>query len=83
MLASTDTSLGASVFSAAFGKMLDYFTENYVVFGGVMSLHGYAWEAHKVDTEDGWTLTAFHVTGKIDAEGNIVTREPTEPPVLV
>ena len=83
MLASNSATLGASIFSAGFSKMMDYFTENYVVFDSVMNLHGYAWEAHKVETEDGWTLTAFHVTGKKDADGNIVTREPTEPPVLV
>jgi len=31
-----------------------------------MQKHGYTWEAVKVPTEDGYTLTTFHVTGKID-----------------
>lgn len=47
-----------------------------------MAHHGYAWEAVKVDTEDGFTLTTFHVTGKI-VDGQTVTREPTEAPLLI
>lgn len=57
--------------------------ESYYVFDGVMKHHGYAWEAVKVPTEDGFTLTTFHVTGKIAEDGSVITREPTEPPVLV
>lgn len=48
-----------------------------------MKHHGYAWEAVKVPTEDGFTLTAFHITGKIAEDGSTVTREPTEAPVVV
>lgn len=48
-----------------------------------MNFHGYAWEAVKVPTEDGFTLTTFHVTGKKAKDGTVVTREATEPPVLV
>ena len=29
--------------------------------------HGITWEPIKVKTDDGWTLTIFHITG--DAEG--------------
>ena len=43
----------------------------------VMNQHGYTWEAIKVDTEDGYTLTTFHVTGKEDQ-----LFEPTEAPIL-
>jgi len=28
--------------------------------------HGFTWEPVKVHTDDGYTLTAFHVTGKVD-----------------
>mmetsp|Transcript_12646 Transcript_12646/g.17067 ORF Transcript_12646/g.17067 Transcript_12646/m.17067 type:complete len:140 (+) Transcript_12646:147-566(+) len=48
-----------------------------------MKVHGYAWEAVKVETEDGYTLTTFHVTGKVQKDGSVVTREATEPPVLI
>lgn len=48
-----------------------------------MKMHGYAWEPVKVKTDDGFTLTTFHVTGKIADDGSIITREPTEAPVLV
>jgi len=57
--------------------------ENYYTFAGVMSEHGYTWEAVKVPTEDGFTLTTFHVTGKVAKDGTVTSREATEPPVLV
>ena len=44
----------------------------------VMDKYGYSWEAHKVSTEDGYTLTTFHITGK---DGKLFT--PTEAPILV
>ena len=60
-----------------------YAEERYTEFRAVMHRHGYAWEAFKVPTEDGYTLTTFRVTGKVQDDGSVVTREPTEPPVLV
>ena len=64
-------------------NMWDYSIENYLLFDSVMKKHGYAWEPIKVPTEDGYTLTAFHVTGKIAADGTITTVEHTEAPVFV
>ena len=29
----------------------------------LMDKFGYQWEAHKVETVDGWILTMFHITG--------------------
>ena len=48
-----------------------------------MKRYGYAWEPVKVKTDDGYTLTTFHITGKVAKDGSVVTREPTQPPVLV
>ena len=67
----------------ALENMLNWWNENYVTFSSVMTKHGYTWEAVKVPTEDGYTLTTFHVTGKVAPDGSTVTREPTEAPVLV
>lgn len=63
--------------------MMSYWADNYMVFSSVMQRHGYTWEAVKVKTEDGYTLTTFHVTGKVAKDGTTITREATEPPVLV
>ena len=41
----------------------------YQLFAAVMDKHRYTWEAVKVPTEDGFTLTTFHVTGKIAKDG--------------
>ena len=68
--------------SAAY-NMFKYYQDNYISFSAVMQRHGYAWEAVKVHTDDGYTLTTFHVTGKVADDGSVITREPTEPPVLV
>ena len=38
---------------------------------------GYTWEAHEVETEDGFTLTTFHFTG--NKEG---LYKPDKPPVF-
>ena len=55
-----------------------YESENYSSFAGVMQVQGYAWEAHKVTTDDGYILTTFHVTGS--SQGLFT---PTMPPVLI
>ena len=52
---------------------------DYGRFEDVMSKLGYTWDAHKVQTEDDYILTLFHVTGKTDT--GLFT--PTEPPVLM
>ena len=44
-----------------------------------MAQYGYTWEAEKVHTEDGFILTTFHVTGRVDS-GPFT---PTMPPVLI
>ena len=70
-------------FESGFQSMMEANGEHYFTFDGVMKIHGYTWEAVKVPTEDGYTLTTFHVTGKVDKAGTVTTREATEPPVLV
>ena len=46
----------------------------------VMSEAGYSWDAHRVETEDGWWLSLFRITGKNGQEEERVTRDI---PVLV
>ena len=45
----------------------------------VMNNYGYTWSAHEVQTDDGYTLTTFRVTGTTDTGAFT----PTRPPVLV
>lgn len=52
--------------------------EDYRRFAKVMDQYGYSWEAVEVETEDGFLLTTFHVTG--NSEGLFT---PTMPPVLI
>lgn len=33
-----------------------------------MDLWGYTWEPHKITTDDGFILTTFHLTGKVNEE---------------
>ena len=73
---------GANPFSHASESMRQATNDNYLTFEGVMNRHGYTWDAHEVETEDGFTLTTFHVTGKI-VDGQKVVREPTEAPLLI
>ena len=65
--------------------MMDFMEEDdsYFMFEGACNKFGYAYEAFKVKTEDGYTLTTFHITGKKAEDGSVITREATEPPVLV
>ena len=64
--------------------MMDFLKgDGYFMFEGAMKKNGYTYEAVEVLTEDGYTLTTFHITGKIGEDGSVVTREPTEPPVLI
>ena len=49
----------------------------YQDFAAVMDKHRYLWEAVKVKTEDGYTLTTFHVTGKIMEDGKHMARKMT------
>ena len=37
--------------------------EEYTRMAEVMAKYGYTWEAIKVPTDDGYTLTTFHITG--------------------
>ena len=67
----------------AIEALLEYNENTYFVWMGAMKRWGYTWEAHKVPTEDGFTLTTFHITGKVGSDGETITRDATEPPVLV
>ena len=44
-----------------------------------MEKYGYTWEAMKVQTEDDYILTLFHLTGKVDS--GLFT--PSQPPLLI
>ena len=52
--------------------------ETYDRFAAIMDEWGYTWEPVKVKTDDGFTLTTFHITG--NSEGLFT---PTLPPVLI
>ena len=52
--------------------------QDYKRFADVMESYGYTWEAVEVETEDGFILTTFHVTGNSDG---LFTA--TKPPVLI
>ena len=65
--------LGATLVVPAAGAQGEYKR-----FADVMTMYGYTWEAKKVQTEDGFVLTTFHVTG--NKAGRFT---PTKPPILV
>ena len=44
----------------------DELAAKYKDFADVCASYGFAWEPYTVVTEDGWELTLFHITGKID-----------------
>ena len=52
--------------------------EEYKRFAESIAYYGYTWEPVKVTTEDGFILTAFHITGN----GQEIYK-PTMPPVLI
>ena len=52
--------------------------ETYDRFAEIMDEWGYTWEAVKVKTDDGFTLTTFHITGN-----SVGPFTPTLPPVLI
>ena len=37
-----------------------------------------AWEPYQVKTEDGWFLTIFRITGKVDSEPNYLKDDNKE-----
>ena len=45
-----------------------------------MDFWGYTWDAHKIQTDDGFVLTTFHVTGK---KGHEIVTDPTRAPIVV
>jgi hypothetical protein len=59
----------------------------YEHFARMMGIYGYGWEPIKVHTDDGYTLTMMHVTGKNSyAEDGTVTTTPgnnTHGPILI
>ena len=52
--------------------------EHYKRFAKLMKQYGFTWEAVKVKTDDGYTLTTFHILGNEDGPFT-----PTMPPVLI
>ena len=40
--------------------------EKYYDFANLMNQTGYFWEAHEVKTEDGWDLSMFRITNRIN-----------------
>ena len=55
-----------------------YRDDEYDRWSDLMTTLGYTWEAHKPQTEDGYTLTLFHITGREDTG----PYTPSKPPVL-
>ena len=53
-------------------------TETYKRFADAIASYGYTWEALKVETDDGYELTTFHITGNKDGAFT-----PSKPPVLI
>ena len=54
--------------------------QDYPEFANNMAKWGYTWDAHKVQTDDGFVLTTFHVTGKI---GEQIETDKDRAPVLL
>ena len=50
-----------------------------------MAFEGYSWEPYTVSTLDGWTLSMFRITGKLDAEGKktSVLNDETDPVIVM
>ena len=57
---------GLIYFAAMLGMCQAAEEENfeYTQFAAAMAFWGYTWEPIKLKTDDGWTLTTFHITGK-------------------
>ena len=59
----------------------------YSQFTAAIGIYNYTWEPIDVHTDDGYTLTMFHVTGKnsLDDQGNETTVqiESTNGPILI
>lgn len=53
----------------------------YERWNNVMDLQGYTWEPYEVETDDGWLLTLFRITGRVNEDANHDHKNRT--PVLV
>ena len=56
----------AALAVATANAQTDYDREQYPSFASIMDKEGYTWEPHTVETEDGWYLTLFRITGRTD-----------------
>ena len=54
----------------------------YPEWAATMDTEGYDWESHTTKTADGWTLTLFRITGKIE-DGQAKSLVTQDVPVLV
>ena len=44
---------------------------------------GYDWEPHIVETEDGWFLTIFRITGAYGKKFSLAKEIKDKPPILI
>jgi len=54
----------------------------YPLWADIMDKEGYTWEAYKTRTDDGWHLTLFHITGRMDEDATMDMKKH-ETPVLL
>lgn len=55
-------------------------TDRYPVFAAYAAYYGYDFDSFKVQTEDGYILTTFRITGK---NGQTIERNPDYMPVMM
>ena len=56
--------------------------DTYPEWAAIMTKEGYDWESHTTKTADGWTLTLFRITGKIEG-GEAKSLVTEDVPVLI
>ena len=56
--------------------------DTYPEWAAIMTKEGYDWESHTTKTADGWTLTLFRITGKIE-DGEAKSLVTEDVPVLI
>ena len=44
---------------------------------------GYDWEPHSIETEDGWLLTIFRITGANGEKFPMAEQNKDKPPILI
>ena len=73
--------ISAALAAVSANAQSDYDKQKYADFSDVMDQHGYSWQPYETETEDGWTLTMFRITGRTHEESHQTERHPI--PVLM